>query len=281
MNFVLLPAGGGIGNLIYQHNCAYALAKQHGVKCKILKYNSGRRPNIREYDKLFRHVEFLDNANDNVAISEESFMYNPIILPDNPIAVVKISGYFQSYKYFRPFAEEIRDLFRRNEQETVLRMSTKLAAITTDKAPVCVHIRRGDYLQLSHVHTVLPESYYVKALCHLPQQCMLVIFAENTEEIKSWAVWTDAIRDGHSVHFVDDVPSPLETFFMMSLCHHFIVANSSLSMSAYELRSNADSLLIAPARWFGPAGPAFKIRDIVGETAIVIETNPNRKKNEI
>lgn len=259
---ILLPHGGGLGNLLYMHNCAYALAKEHGVQLAICTNYKDKRPNVNEYAKLFQHVQMVDQIDSTAAhLREKAFTYEPLALSKFPVV---ISGYFQSYKYFRQWRHEIRDLLRANEKEIVSKMSRKLSAIPG--VPVCVHIRRGDYVAEPLVHNVLPEAYYEKALQYLPGNCTLLVFAENTKEIKGWAVW----QKTKNLRFVDDVPSALDTFFLMSMCRHFIVANSSLSLSAYELRTHDDSILVAPQQWFGPNGPSFKIRDLVDDQAIII-----------
>ena len=54
----------------------------------------------------------------------------------------------------------------------------------------------------------------------------------------------------------------------MSLCTHFIIANSTLSLASYFLRNNKDAILHGPLNWFGPGIPKYKIEDILPENAI-------------
>ena len=268
--FIAVQPMGGLGNLLYQHNCAYALAKKFNVGLTFVTDYVETRPNVKEYQKLFQHVQMVTNVQkDTKRVQEKSFCHDPSFCLFESVPFI-IQGYFQSYKYSRHLRTEIRDLLCNNESEIITRMSKKIADIPG--IPVCVHIRRGDYLQLSHFHTVLTELYYDQAIQHIPaHNSTLLVFAEDTSEIKHWSVWTKAAASGHNVYFVDDVPSAIDTLFMMSLCRHFIVANSSLSLSAYELRMHDDSILVAPSKWFGPCGPVFQIRDIVDETAILID----------
>ena len=56
----------------------------------------------------------------------------------------------------------------------------------------------------------------------------------------------------------------------MSLCDYFIIANSTLSLCAYFLRDNSDSILIGPKNWFGPDAPKHKLEDILPPETIII-----------
>jgi len=57
----------------------------------------------------------------------------------------------------------------------------------------------------------------------------------------------------------------------MSLCDNFIIANSSLSLSAYLLRQNKKAKLVAPNNWFGPKlNIKFNINDFIPSNGIII-----------
>lgn len=65
-----------------------------------------------------------------------------------------------------------------------------------------------------------------------------------------------------TVH-IEEEPDNFKALVLMSLCSHFVIANSSMSLNAFLLRSNEGARLYAPRAWFGQYGHAFKIEDIV------------------
>ena len=123
---------------------------------------------------------------------------------------------------------------------------------------ICVHVRRGDYLALSDYHTVIDEEYYVTSLSKFDTSTkMVLVFSEDPKEIEHWKVWQLS-----NVHFVH-IPDPVETLWLMTMCTHFIIANSSLSLQAYYMRENKSAQIEYPKNWFGPRGPAFDMNDIM------------------
>lgn len=276
MIVVLFPAGGGLGNLLFQHHAIFALAKRHGCPVYIdATYYESARIHMTRYGRLFQHVRFLQKPDLEVLCRDKRVYYykeprfpfdDPPTLGEHDVLVV--NGYFQSFHYFASCLPELRTLLTENEAELYARMTAKHARIADGRPTTCVHIRRGDYLRLSHYHTVLSPNYYENALA-LPTIAgtRLVVFAEDIHEIRSWPVWRSK-----DVFFVEDEPDPLPTLFLMSMCDHFVVANSSLSLSAFYLSAHPDtSVLVAPKQWFGPSGPEFQIHDIVPSHATLLD----------
>jgi hypothetical protein len=53
---------------------------------------------------------------------------------------------------------------------------------------------------------------------------------------------------------------------LMTMCHEFIISNSTFSLLAYYFRKNKRAKLCIPIKWFGPDGPKYKISDLVEVT---------------
>ncbi len=257
-----IPSG-GLGNILFQHAAAYAFAKEHSMNIYTYIGNgqehvNPERPNIQVYKTLFKHVNFKGSVMKMGIYKEPEFTYNEI-----PNDTMVIDGCFQSWKYFDKYRTEIRDLLTSNEQELFDRLKQKHQIISEGKKTTCVHIRRGDYLQYSDVHTIIDENYYKLALHNCKNK--LIVFSDSIHMIKDWSLWNN-----HDVHFVEDEPDPLPTFFLMSMCDSFVIANSSLSLMAYYMSQNNDADLTAPAKWFESKGPKFNIWDIVPPSTNVI-----------
>lgn len=255
MTIISLPGGGGLGNLLFYHHVAYALSKKHKVPMYMnCDYNDPKRPNIRVYDDLFKHVNFVDRtfqAQGNI-YTEPNFFWDDIPYSGETLF---LRGYFQSYKYFWDVISDIVKQFTQNLGETfVLDEYNELAQ---GKPCICVHVRRTDYLNDPDIHTNLSEEYYIQALDEFPEHRVLV-FSDDIESVRDWNVWKTK-----DVHFVDE-PDPVRTLWLMYRCDAFVIANSSLSLNAYLFaHGTRNTPGIAPAQWFGPKGPRFKIEDIV------------------
>ena len=295
MGIVLVDVfGSGLGNLLFMHHVGYAHCKRLAQQANTdigadnqlwmqSEYHDPKRPNISVYADLFRHVRLVNQA-DKAALYQQgnTLYYHEPCFPYLPIPVasnIVLEGYFQSYKYFIEYRHEIRDLLWGNvstlmqvvicEYESISKNSeTGLPCMPT----VCMHVRRGDYLNLPQYHPTQPDSYYLDALRHIEARVgtvQVLLFSDDTPYAKEWSKKTLGNR---SVYIDDTHPDTgaLSCLMLMSLCDHFIIANSSLSLNAYYLRANEDALLCAPANWFGPLGPRFNIHDIVPPSALVL-----------
>lgn len=269
--------GGGLGNLLFMHHAGYALAKDTGREFWIqTEYTDPKRPNVSEYKQLFRHAKMVHRHDVQrlhgvtAVIGEPSFGYIPWaqrIRED--VEHIILHGYFQSYKYFQKYTTEIRDLLWKNVRETYHKVASRFE---TDRTTICLHVRRGDYLHLANYHPVQSDAYYIQCLKHIQQYAespKVIVFSDDPLYVESWSkrLIPDVLPNSEIV--IDDTVDPVECLIKMSLCHHFIIANSSLSLNAYYLRKHTDAILCAPQNWFGPQGPSFNIHDLVPDDAYV------------
>ena len=124
--------------------------------------------------------------------------------------------------------------------------------------PVSIHVRRTDYLSLSHIHLNLDMKYYLDAISHFStENSIFIIFSDDVAFIQNEPLFQNL---PHKI--IVDNPDDEYCFWLMSACAHNIIANSSYSWWASYVNSNPDKLVIAPERWFGPCGPQHKIHDI-------------------
>lgn len=116
---------------------------------------------------------------------------------------------------------------------------------------VCVHIRRGDYLTNRHLfrrqQDVLPLNYYKKAFEKLDKELInahYFIFSDDIEWVKQ------NFKENENYSFVESNNNgPIATLYLMSMCKHFIIANSSFSWWAAMIAENHKKRLIAPNPW--------------------------------
>lgn len=258
---------GGLGNLIFQFLFAFSISKKYGAELYICYEYQDKRENILNYKSIFENFAKFVNVSELRLLDQPFYEYKEPVWKYHDVhelpkdGTVIVNGYFQSWKYSDTCIEEYKDFFHTLDVNHVLENC------------VCVHVRRGDYLQYSEIHPVMNEEYYTKAMETFGSDKKYLVFAEfqDDQEFRNWNVWKE-----YDVEFIKGL-DPLQTLFMMSRCEHFIIPNSTLSLCAYNLRKNRDAQLVAPGNWFGPKGPEFDIQDIIKHrnlhTLILYPTN--------
>ena len=257
---------GGIGNLSFIIATTYALALDNNDEATFSNGLSSitRRKNEDWWFKtLFRKIK-KGKPTLRVKYNEPSFKYSKIPFYKN----MQIHGYFQSPKYFNHRREEIIDLFTDYKKDILDALLLKMDLLPGKK--ISLHIRRADYLKLQHTHLVLPMKYYENAINLLKQRLgseyedyIFLVFSDDIE----WCSKQSFFKSLPDVHFVEDsdymTKGPVEVFqlYLMSMCDHNIIANSSFSWWGAYLNENPDKIVIAPDTWFncpktGGRGPS-------------------------
>jgi glycosyltransferase involved in cell wall biosynthesis len=232
---------GGLGNMMFQVATAYALSKSRGHKLVLNPNHVGtlHKPPSAYKDNVFKNIEALGGSYEFYKISEESFSYKPL---PSAITNIILDGYFQSYKYFEDYQDEIRELFK-----------YEVPTEYNPKGKVSVHVRRGNYTQLSNHHHNLDIKYYLNAVTYFPGHEFL-IFSDDIE-------WCKLHFEGKNFTFVEGT-TDVEDLYLMSQCEHNVTANSTFSWWGAFLNRNPNKIVIYPDKWFGPANSEFKTWDL-------------------
>jgi hypothetical protein len=173
---------------------------------------------------------------------------------------VILDGYWQSFRYFEPYAPDIHATFRFPQDDTATTRAL-LGQIQATNS-VAVHVRRGDYASPrgQAYHGLIPVSYYRAAIGRIADQISdvnLFIFSDDIAwcrahlQIDLPKTFVDSNRPTHSVAAMQ----------LISACKHAVIANSSFSWWAAWLNQNPAKLVCAPVRWF--AGVDHEINDRV------------------
>jgi len=233
---------GFLANQMFQYAATKALALKHGTEC-------GWPPKIRGIDAAFQ-LRAVQTLRHGVLYQEPHFHHDPEFwnLPDG----TQLSGYFQSEKYFAPYAAQIREEF------ALKRYYYHVPNIDDAGLTVSIHVRRGDYLSFPEHHPPLTMDYYKAAMEHFPAARFLVCSNDP-----GWCLLN--FRDaGYKVQIMTG-HSPVEDMALMASCDHHIIANSSFSWWAAWLGTNPGKKVIAPAKWFGPAKAGWSTHDLIPE----------------
>ena len=235
---------GGLGNQLFQ----WAIAKNLSIKFSCNFYLDTRiystsQKNITVRKFSLKEFPYLQGEElgvfsvSNLINIHDDFKFKDILINcDNDYY---LNGYFQSEKYFESTQLTIRDELRMSDV-----MKIKLLQKYPDISDcVSIHIRRGDYVNQQHNHPILPIDYYEKAIEIVGGKNQLIVFSDDL-------TWCKNNLKFENITYVDDLID-VENLWLMSLCKHNIIANSTFSWWGAWLNNNPTKIVIAPNLWFG------------------------------
>lgn len=175
--------------------------------------------------------------------------FNPEIidLHDN----VFLDGYWASEKYFKDIADILRNEFTLRE---AISRNTMLweDKIKSEEMPISLHIRRGDYLESDinrQIYAQVPVSYYYNGIELIRKNAdisALFVFSNDIDWCK------ETFKFDIPVYYVtgNDEFHGYEDMYLMSLCKHNIVANSTFSWWGAWLNRYKEKVVICPKKFF-------------------------------
>lgn len=174
---------------------------------------------------------------------------------------IRMTGYFQSEKYFLDHANVIRREFSLAKPPAPA--TAAILDLIENSDAICLHVRRGDYVsdkRTSAYHGVCSLDYYAKGLgivSEMLQKPRCFVFSDDPD----WA--RKNLRTGFPTEIVDihSTADAHEDLRLMMACKRFVIANSSLSWWAAWLGSAAEKRVVAPLEWF--ASSKNETRDLV------------------
>ena len=212
---VVVNLTGGIGNQMFQYAHGLALARRMGAVLKLAFVNAGR-PFAMD---IFGLV--LDGEVDPTgALIEDWGPYKPDAEWPTLAAcrsaarqTVRIAGYFQNEGFFLPVADELR--FR-------LRLDPMRPPAISGRTPVCLHVRRGDYVG-SPMHDLCALGYYldaVRVMRSLVRNPVFLVLSDDPEWCRGrFTLLPDAV--------VVEALTVRDTLRTMYACKGFILSNST------------------------------------------------------
>jgi len=161
-----------------------------------------------------------------------------------------IDGTFQSEKFFTPVSKVLKKHFGFR-----FAPSARVAALATEIAgceAVAIHFRRGDLVNNPKYQTSqapLGAEYYKRSIDQIRSRIAKPAFYVFSDDL-AYAKGSGLCPDG--AVFVDCVEdwNAYDALRLMSLCKHFIIANSTFSWWGAWLSENADKVVIRPDPWF-------------------------------
>ena len=275
MNRVLIY--GGLGNQMFQYALNVAL-NQKGNKSKILfsnffydnhhnGFNLGYAFQLKlplaakTYNFLLLNTGILyKNRISNKVLSrfipkyhnsvpayneKKEFIFDQDVFHQESKMIV---GTWQSEEYFKDIRNILLEefIFRQPTDKKNLELIDKIKNTNS----VSIHIRRGDYLKERWIatHGVIRDAkYYNDSTSHINQKVEQPHYFIFSDDI-SWAKENLSLSNCTFINHNKGKDAYID-MYLMSLCKHNIIANSTFSWWAAWLNKNEDKIVIMPERW--------------------------------
>lgn len=258
----------GLGNQLFQYALGRRIAHLNNVvlKLDITSFESYELRTYRlnhfnileniatkdEIDKIKKKSTLLERFKPQYKhsyvkeLNRLKFDPNILTLTDN----VYIEGSWQSENYFKDIESIIRkDFTLRKRLDSI---NEKMAQkIKTDES-ISIHVRRGDYISNPYINQLFgtcPIDYYMLAIEKMVAITSKPHFFVFSDDI-NWS--KENLKIEYPITYVN-INGPDKDYadlYLMSLCKHHIIANSSFSWWGAWLCSNKEKSIIAPRKWF-------------------------------
>ena len=235
---------GGLGNQLFQIAAGYSHSLNMKTSYAInynfnLGYGQGNHPS-KYKNSIFKKIK-QTNRNFFRMYDQPGFAFSTIPLMDE----ICLRGYFQSEKYFKKNETAIRNLFKFPD-DIKIKVNNKNFKFNKKKN-IGIHLRRGDYLNLSDIHPPVTKEYILSSLRFFDKSKVnFLVFSDDINKVKKEF-------NNKNFRFINN-DDELEDLYALSQCDSIIMSNSSFSWWANWLGKKKEKT-IAPKIWFGPKGP--------------------------
>ena len=268
----IVSFSGGLGNQMFQ----YALLRSLEVQGKTVLAD------VEKYARLgvmeFQLTDVFKNINLNICTKEqktkliekntedgnkrkkfviyfETAAYEPDRKKKADLSLLDITGgvivgKHQTYQ----FAERIREILLSDFSFHTIcdKQLERLQNVISHENAISVHIRRGDYLLEQNKWSygnICTLEYYECAMQYIRDRvsdCTFYFFSDDIEWVKKQYDVENAVYIEESMF--DDYRDWYD-MYLMSICRHNIIANSTFSWWGAWLNQNKEKIVIAPKKW--------------------------------
>ena len=158
---------------------------------------------------------------------------------------VLFEDYWQDLRYFTDTNFDVKvpsDYWDRNSE---------IYNLLQTQNTVSIHVRRGDYLTGENPQIygeICTPDYYnkaVKLMNNTVENPHYLIFSDDI----IWVKENITIENMHIIEINRGKDSYLD-MYLMSKCHHNIIANSTFGWWGAYLNKNPNKIVVAPAKWY-------------------------------
>jgi hypothetical protein len=277
---LILKIKGGLGNQLFQYATAkqFSLIHQNQLFLDLSFYKNEKFLNIFRLDRYNFEINYADppeihnmkekgisklkmkflnklflshTSNEYLLINDINFLHYSNKLNISPKITI-LDGWFANPNYF----QNIRHLLLQDFTLKTISSKTKhWSDLIKERNSVAIHIRRNDYIS-SNYFNQLSTSYYNEALKYINSKIdnpTFFFFSDDLEWVKknfsflsnSFFVDINIKKQNYYSTYSDT-----EDLYLLSLCKHQIMANSTFSWWGAWLNMNANKIVIAPKIWY-------------------------------
>jgi len=261
---------GGLGNQLFQIFATISYAIKSHVPFAFLNVETlgggeGTTKRHTYWNTLFyKLTPFLRNSFPHLNyVRENGFQYNsfnPQYFMNNDSC---LHGYFQSYKYFQEYYNQIYNLLdiSKQKKEVIKINESHNSLIDSDflNKTISLHFRMGDYKKIQHVHPIMSVNYYTRCLQFIQQKAPeekfnVLYFCEDCDINDVSKIVEHLVSKFPQYTFIraSNLLADWEQLLLMGCCSHNIIANSSFSWWGAFFNSKTEKIVCYPSVWFGP-----------------------------
>ncbi|MGE8339811.1 MAG: alpha-1,2-fucosyltransferase [Flavobacterium sp.] len=231
ITFSKIGKKGNLGNQLFQIASTIGLAAKNNQEFSFLQWKyqdafKNKLPVLSLNQSLFNHIE------------EKEYHYHQWIFgADN----FDISGWLQTEKYFDI---ELTKHYFEFSDSLKEKISNKYGEVLK-KRTILISIRRGDFVNHKD-YFQLPINYYLNSLAvFFPDwiSCNLIVLSDDINYCKYHFSFLENA-------FFGDGLNETEQLFLGTMCHDFIISNSTFSWWTAWLGEKSDSKIIRPFKNF-------------------------------
>ena len=239
-NYITCQLRGRTGNMMFE--IAHAYAKSLEFNRQFVVPNSESSSGHLE-KTLFRKLDFnikVSGQDPTAKIVNGQFFYENLKPFDEEPTI--FSGYYQTEKYFSKYTEVIKDLY--SPPISFFERVIKDFPFFNNSIVGAINVRRGDYLSMSTRHPVITSDYIHESYNNLPKCDYLLVLSDDIP-------WCKENIKLPNLVFVDNYVD-CDGLWLLSLCDHFIISNSTYSWWGAYLSRTDNKIVVSPDTWFGP-----------------------------
>jgi hypothetical protein len=255
---------GGLGNQLFQIMTVIAYSKKYNNPFVIERKSHSPSCTFRNVywnNFLSKLEKYLVNCPINFPVYQEpTYEYRELPNISNKDNI-KLTGYFQSYKYFDTYKDDIlKEIGYDNIKDD---LKNKLGNVVKPHEMISLHFRMGDIIRVHKDNNIIiPLDYYINAIKHIETRVSqntpikLLYFCEAEDNDYVLSNYIIPLRNMFSNTFyykANDTLEDWEQLVLMSLCEHHILANSTFSWWGAYLATNNDNknnkIICYPDKW--------------------------------
>lgn len=246
---------GGLGNQLFQYAIARKIGHYKNEKVALVNENRSEFPYLLNKFKLdgIEASQVCSHNNSERFIETLPAKIIPELCSNNFHKETKhtfLQGYWQAPIYF----ESIRDILISEIEPKESSCIQTVEGLLTDEETCAIHIRRNDRVNVNikKIYGLCTEKYYLEGIDKLELSLgrgihKFFVFTDEQEWLNE--NYRKIFRDIDDVSVCQSFVPAEEQLYIMSLCDHFIIPNSTFSWWGAWLGKNEEKRVICPNRW--------------------------------